>query len=59
MWIVVRALALSGAENELNFERTRIPDTTYEACSVFDVNRVGDWDIVSDEYLVSGTRFFR
>lgn len=49
--------ATLGADPQLVFERTKIGDTTYEACSVFDVNKDGALDIVSGEYWHAGPDF--
>ncbi|HIA46725.1 MAG TPA: VCBS repeat-containing protein [Candidatus Hydrogenedentes bacterium] len=57
MWIVALTLALAAPEANLQFERTRIGDTTYEACSVFDVDNDGELDIVSGEYWFPGPTF--
>ncbi|MEK7795005.1 MAG: VCBS repeat-containing protein [Candidatus Hydrogenedentota bacterium] len=42
---------------DLQFEKRRIADTPYEACSVFDVDKDGALDIVSGEYWFSGPTF--
>jgi len=58
MWILALAtMTLSAPDDGLNFERARIGDTTYEACSVFDVNRDGKLDIASGEYWFEGPGF--
>ena len=57
MWMIALSLALAAPEGGLQFERTRIGDGTYEACSVFDVNRDGHLDIVSGEYWYPGPEF--
>lgn len=57
MWMLALSLAIAAPETGLHFERTRIGDGTYEACSVFDVNRDGDLDIVSGEYWYPGPDF--
>lgn len=57
MWIVALTLTLAAPEAGLHFDRTRIGDTTYEACSVFDVDNDGALDIVSGEYWFSGPDF--
>lgn len=49
--------ALLAADNGLAFDRTQIGDTVYEACSVFDVDRDGDLDVVSGEYWHPGPEF--
>lgn len=41
----------------LRFERERIGDVIYEACSAFDVNNDGAIDIVSGEYWFEGPDF--
>ena len=41
----------------LTFERERIGDVIYEACSTFDVNNDGAIDIVSGEYWFEGPDF--
>jgi hypothetical protein len=41
----------------LQFERERIGDVIYEACSTFDVNNDGAMDIVSGEYWFEGPDF--
>jgi hypothetical protein len=60
----IRALALvslcSGtvfASEFLKFEKIKIGDATYEACSVCDVNQDGKPDIVSGEYWFEGPDF--
>lgn len=55
--LALTAVLLSAPDANLNFERTRIGDTTYEACSIFDVNNDGDMDIVSGEYWFPGPDF--
>lgn len=57
MWIIALTLTLAAPGNELQFERSRIGDTTYEACSIFDVDRDGSLDIVSGEYWFPGPDF--
>ena len=57
MWMIALSLALAAPESGLHFERARIGDGTYEACSVFDVNRDGHLDIVSGEYWHPGPDF--
>jgi hypothetical protein len=57
MWIAALTLVLAAPDAALQFERTRIGDTTYEACSVFDVDKDGELDIVSGEYWFSGPAF--
>ncbi len=51
------AMTFSADEAGLVFERSRIGDTTYEACSVFDVDKNGQLDIVSGEYWFAGPDF--
>jgi hypothetical protein len=48
---------LIDVEGQLAFEKIRISDTTYEAASVFDVNKDGNKDIVSGEYWFAGPDF--
>lgn len=57
MLLATLSLLCAAASPELTFERTRIGDTTYEACSVFDVDKDGALDIVSGEYWFSGPDF--
>lgn len=57
MLIALLSLMCSAPSAELIFERSQIGDTTYEACSVFDVDRDGELDIVSGEYWFSGPAF--
>ena len=57
MWMIALSLALAAPDGGLHFQRTRIGDGTYEACSVFDVNRDGNLDIVSGEYWYPGPGF--
>lgn len=57
LMLALTALVLSAPDAELQFERTRIGDTTYEACSIFDVNKDGNLDIVSGEYWFPGPDF--
>ena len=45
------------AEPQLTFERERIGDVTFEACSMFDVNNDGKTDIVSGGYWFQGPDF--
>jgi hypothetical protein len=51
--------AASGAAfgQELSFERQRIGDTTFEACSVFDVDNDGHLDLVSGGVWYPGPEF--
>ena len=51
------AATLAAPDAALTFERTRIGDTTYEACSVLDVNKDKHLDIVSGEYWFEGPDF--
>lgn len=44
-------------ESSVEFEKQKIADTPYEACSVFDVNRDGNLDLVSGEYWFVGPTF--
>ena len=53
--ILVGLLAVSAAD--LEFEKRKIGTTTYEACSIFDVNNDGHLDIVSGEYWHAGPAF--
>jgi hypothetical protein len=61
--LTVLGLCLGGPANAqkdasaLTFERTRIGTATYEAASVFDVDRNGILDIVSGEYWFEGPDF--
>jgi hypothetical protein len=57
MLMTALALTLAAPAGELQFERTRIGDTTYEACSIFDVDKDGELDIVSGEYWFPGPDF--
>jgi hypothetical protein len=60
MWsglCVVLLVSASMAQGDLVFERTRIGTTTFEACSVFDVDKDGHLDIVSGEYWFAGPTF--
>lgn len=50
-------LSAAIAAREFAFERLRIGDTTYEACSAFDVNNDGALDIVTGEYWYEGPGF--
>lgn len=51
-------LALTGqAESPLRFDRQRIGDTTFEACSIFDVNNDGKLDLFSGGYWHEGPDF--
>ncbi len=47
----------AAAEPTVLFERTKIGDTTYEAASVFDVDKDGQVDIVSGGYWHAGPDF--
>jgi len=59
--VMMTALAMvvfqAGNSPVLAFDRQRIGDTTYEACSVCDVNQDGALDIVSGEYWFEGPQF--
>ncbi len=57
MWTLALTLTLAASSGDLHFERSRIGDTTYEACSMFDVDHDGAVDIVSGEYWFSGPNF--
>ena len=59
MWLMALAITIAAPVDGLQFERTRIGDTTYEACSVFDVDKDGELDIVSGEYWFPGPDFTR
>ena len=49
---------ISGCSNQqVRFEKTRIGKVTYEAASVFDVDKDGRLDIVSGEYWFAGPDF--
>lgn len=50
-------LSFAEAPGPLRFERERIGDVIYEACSTFDVNNDGVIDIVSGEYWFEGPDF--
>ena len=57
--LTVITVLFANAEEQpmLKFERQKIGDVTYEACSVFDVNNDGKLDIVSGEYWFEGPDF--
>lgn len=57
--LVLATAYIGFAENgaSLQFERERIGDVIYEACSTFDVNNDGAIDIVSGEYWFEGPDF--
>jgi len=45
------------AQKMLKFKKTKIADTTYEAASIYDVDKDGNLDIVSGEYWFPGPDF--
>ena len=49
--------AAIAAPSEIIFDKKRIGDTVYEACSIFDVDNDGHKDIVSGEYWFPGPDF--
>jgi hypothetical protein len=51
------ACVLTVPAADLTFEKQKIGTTTYEACSIFDVNNDGELDIVSGEYWHAGPSF--
>lgn len=53
----VLALASSAFGAMVTFDRQKIGDTTYEACSVFDVNNDGNLDLVSGGCWYQGPEF--
>lgn len=62
MWcatLIVAAVLAAAGEGQavLKFEKQRIGDVTYEACSAFDVNNDGVIDIFSGEYWFEGPDF--
>lgn len=57
MLLALSMVALSAPDGELIFERSRIGTTTYEACSIVDINNDGEQDIVSGEYWYPGPDF--
>ncbi len=54
--IVLAALCAPG-DGALTFERTRIGDTVFEACGVFDVDKDGHLDILSGSHWHRGPHF--
>ena len=56
--LVTAAISLAGcSQQNLAFQKTRIGNVTYEAASVFDVDKDGRLDIVSGEYWFPGPDF--
>jgi hypothetical protein len=53
----VAATALPAGAEVLQFERQKIGNVIYEACSVFDVDKDGKLDIFTGEYWFSGPDF--
>jgi len=53
--ILAGLISLTGAN--LEFDKQKIGDTVYEACSIFDVDKDGNLDIVSGEYWHAGPSF--
>ncbi len=68
LWLLSAALLVVGglvvssapaAEEPLVFDRVKISDAPFEACSVFDVDKDGKLDIVSGEFWYAGPDFRR
>ena len=55
--MLLAAAAIAADEAPLKWERVKISDATYEAASVFDVNKDGDLDIVSGGLWYPGPDF--
>ncbi len=55
--VVLVAVTTLAVDPTLRFERERIGDVTFEACSMFDVNNDGTTDIVSGGYWFAGPDF--
>jgi hypothetical protein len=57
--LTVASVLFANAEDQpmLKFERQKIGEVIYEACSIFDVNNDGVLDIVSGEYWFEGPDF--
>lgn len=57
-FVLVTACTVNAhSEKTLKFERTKIGNVTYEAASIFDVDKDGNLDIVSGEYWFPGPDF--
>ncbi len=54
---IVMIAVIAALQGDLQFDRTKISDTKYEAASVFDVNKDGALDIISGEYWYPGLGF--
>lgn len=54
---LLAAALCAAAESTVLFDRTQIGDTTYEAASIFDVNKDGHPDLVSGAYWHAGPDF--
>jgi hypothetical protein len=55
--LTTAVIGIAEPGSSLRFERERIGDVIYEACSAFDVNNDGAIDIVSGEYWFEGPDF--